>query len=307
MHIPNGFLDGKTIVSTTAVSAGFLTYAVRRSKEALRDKYIPLIGVTAAFIFAAQMLNFPIAGGTSGHFMGAAFAVIVAGPYAGALILALVIALQCLIFQDGGLTALGANILNMAIIAPLFAYAVFKGVNKLGNNNIIKNTSIFLSGMIAVVAASAFASIELAASGRIAFNIVFPAMTGVHILIGITEGLLTVGAIAMITRLKPDILNASREKLRPVAVSLLGISAIILLITPFASSSPDGMEKVAIVKGFFSKSLPPSYATFFSDYKIPALSGSASTILAGLAGAVAVVLLTYGALLLIKGANADGP
>src|SRR4030043_1769745 len=131
MHIPDGFISTPVAAAGIAVAAGSVAYAVRATNKNMGEKQIPLMGVLAAFIFAAQMLNFPVIGGTSGHLIGAALAAILLGPWAGVLIMTCVLIVQCLVFQDGGLLALGANVLNMGIIAPFAGYYLYKGITGL--------------------------------------------------------------------------------------------------------------------------------------------------------------------------------
>ena len=131
MHIPDGFLDTATSVATWIASTGGVAYAVRRVNKTLTERQVPLMGVSAAFIFAAQMMNFTIAGGTSGHLLGGALAAILLGPWAGILIMTSVLAVQSLLFQDGGLLVLGANIFNMAIVGVLSGWAIYAGIKHL--------------------------------------------------------------------------------------------------------------------------------------------------------------------------------
>ena len=166
MHIPDGFIRTDINVATYAVAIAVCAVVCTKAKKAWEEKQIPLIGVTAAFIFAAQMLNFPVAGGTSGHFLGALFAALLVGPLAGFLIMALVLAVQCLVFADGGLTALGTNIVNMGLIGGILAYYFFKVLRfSLPNNrrNFLIATAI--AAWSSVVMASAACALELALSG----------------------------------------------------------------------------------------------------------------------------------------------
>ena len=200
MHIPDGFLDTKTWVSTYVLSGGALAYSIKRSKEALEEKLIPKLGIMAAFIFAAQMVNFPIAGGTSGHLLGAALATVLLGPVSSCMIISTVLVIQCLAFQDGGLTALGANIFNMAVLGVITAYLAYFLLTKIipGKNG--RNLSIFLASWSSVVIAAFGATVELAASNTVPFNVAFPAMIGIHMLIGIGEGLITVAVVNFVEK-----------------------------------------------------------------------------------------------------------
>lgn len=211
MHIPDGFLNTATSAATWAASAGGLGYAVHRVTRTLRERQVPLMGVSAAFIFAAQMMNFTVAGGTSGHLLGGALAAILLGPWAASLVLTCVLIVQALIFQDGGLLALGANIFNMAIIGVWVGWLVYSGLRRLLGE---KTWATFLSGFAAawlsVVVAALAASVELGLSGTAAWGVVLPAMGGVHALIGIGEGLITTAVLAFLRVTRPDLL-ALRE------------------------------------------------------------------------------------------------
>ena len=162
MHIPDGFLNIATVAATSAASAGGIGFALRQAREKLAEKHVPLMGIMAAFIFAAQMLNFPIIGGTSGHLIGAVLAAILLGPWAAVLIMTCVLIAQSLIFQDGGLLALGANILNMAIIASISAYYLYRiitGIMGTTRRGILAGS--FIAAWGSVMLASIACAIEL--------------------------------------------------------------------------------------------------------------------------------------------------
>ena len=211
MHIPDGFLNIATVATTTAVSVGGVGNALRLTGQKLKEKQIPLMGVLAAFIFAAQMLNFPIAGGTSGHFMGAALAAILLGPWTGLLIMTCVLIAQSLIFQDGGLLALGANVFNMGVIGCFAGYYTSRLVTGLSGNS-IKSRLIggFTGAWCSIFLASIACAIELAVSGSSPLQIILPGMAGVHALIGIVEGLITVVVISAIAATRVDLLDFDR-------------------------------------------------------------------------------------------------
>ncbi len=211
MHIPDGFLNVATVATTCVVSAGGVGNAVRIANKKLGEKQVPLMGVLAAFIFAAQMLNFPIAGGTSGHLIGAALAAILLGPWAGVLIMSCVLIAQCLIFQDGGLLALGANIFNMGIIASFSGYYLYRlATSLLGDNRRSKLISGFIGAWGSVFLASIVCAIELAISGTSPIGVVLPAMAGFHALIGIGEGLITGAVLSLVLATRPDLLQLQR-------------------------------------------------------------------------------------------------
>jgi cobalt/nickel transport system permease protein len=207
MHIPDGFLDVKTIATTAAISAYAIKKDVEKTRKILGDRDIPVMGVMAAFIFAAQMVNFPIMAGTSGHLLGAALATALMGPYSAGLVITTVLIVQCIFFQDGGLLALGANILNMAVVAPMVAYFIIAAMKRNFHFSGVDTVAIFAASWLSVVTASVFASLELALSGTVALKAVLAPMVSIHALIGVGEGLITVAAVAYIGKvlnIKPD-------------------------------------------------------------------------------------------------------
>jgi cobalt/nickel transport system permease protein len=211
MHIPDGFLNIATVATTYAVSAGGVGNAVRVANKKLAEKQVPLMGILAAFIFAAQMLNFPIAGGTSGHLIGAALAAILLGPWAGVLIMSCVLIAQCLIFQDGGLLALGANIFNMGIIASFSGYYIYRlFTSLLGNGRGCTLVGGFAGAWGSVFLASIVCAVELAVSGASPMRVVLPAMAGFHALIGIGEGLITGAVLSLVLATRADLLQLQR-------------------------------------------------------------------------------------------------
>lgn len=220
MHIPDGFLNATTTAVTWAASIGGVGYGVRHVARNLEERQVPLMGVAAAFVFAAQMMNFTIAGGTSGHLLGGALLAILLGPWAGMLVLTTVLAVQALIFQDGGLLALGANVLNMAVVGVLIGWVAFRGVSRLFRGKEWgRAVAAFVAAWLSVVVAALAASIELALSGASPWGVVLPAMVGIHMLIGIGEGLITVGVLAFVRVARPDLLSLS-----PAASTQGGIS-----------------------------------------------------------------------------------
>jgi cobalt/nickel transport system permease protein len=211
MHIPDGFLNAPTLVATGAVSAGTIGIAVKTVAKKLGEKQVPLMAILAAFIFAAQMLNFPVAGGTSGHLIGATLCAILIGPWAGVIIMSSVLIAQCLIFQDGGLVALGANIFNMGIVAVFSAFLVYKlAVSIFGEERRGKLIGAAAAGWTSVMLASLAASIELAVSGASPLGVVVPAMLGIHTLIGIGEALISVFVVSAVLASRADVLQMER-------------------------------------------------------------------------------------------------
>lgn len=213
MHIPDGFLSIGTIAVTGAVSAATVGYSLRAVGRKLKERQVPLMGVLAAFIFAAQMLNFPIAGGTSGHLIGAALAAILLGPWAAVLIMTCVLIMQAFVFQDGGLLALGANVLNMGIIASFASYYLFRAVTLiLGSNRRGLLVGGFIAAWSSVFLASIACAIELAVSGTSPLQVALPAMAGIHALIGIGEGLATVAVLSFVLATRADLLELGQRR-----------------------------------------------------------------------------------------------
>ncbi|MCF6158795.1 MAG: cobalamin biosynthesis protein CbiM [wastewater metagenome] len=210
MHIPDGFLDTKTWIAMGGISAIFVGIAVRKMNKKISEKHIPLLGVMAAFVFAAQMFNFPVGGGTSGHFMGATLIAILLGPWSSVLIMTTVLIIQCLVFQDGGITALGANIFNMGIVGGFFGYYI-SAVTQFfiqGKNGILAGGLV--AAWCSLVLSAVFCAVELAISGTAPFRFVVSAMAGVHAIIGIGEGLITVATLSLLMKVRPDLLKLQK-------------------------------------------------------------------------------------------------
>jgi cobalt/nickel transport system permease protein len=293
MHIPDGFLDVKTAASAAALAAGGVGVAVRRAQRVLSPRKVPLLGLSAAFIFAAQMLNFPVAAGTSGHLVGAVLAGVLLGPSAGIIAMTAVLVIQCLMFADGGITALGANIFNMAIVGVLAGSVVYRSVRQvfLGTRGMVLGAAF--AGWCSTVLASIGCAGQLALSGCAAWRVVFPAMLHVHMLIGVGEGLITALVVAAIARSRPELVD---ETIRYESGPVLGYGLLVALglavfVAPFACAWPDGLEKVAGVLGFEHHAAEVSLVSSpMPDYVFP---GIHSTALAGLVGTVAVFVLAW--------------
>ena len=209
MHIPDGFLSGPVAGVGYALAAVFVGIAVWRTNRSLGEKSVPLMGVAAAFIFAAQMMNFPVAGGTSGHLLGGTLAAILVGPWAAIIVMTSVIGVQGLMFQDGGLSALGFNVFNMGVITALVGYGVYylAALFANGQRGWVLPTGIFVASWITVMLAAFATSIELAVSGTSPLHVVLPAMMGVHALIGTGEGLITAAAVTFVLATRPDLIE----------------------------------------------------------------------------------------------------
>jgi cobalt/nickel transport system permease protein len=246
MHVPDGFLSGRVWAAFDAVSGATILYAARRLKIDASARVIPLMGVLSAFVFAAQMLNFPLVGGTSGHLIGGALLSIVLGPLAAFVTMATVVIAQALFLQDGGLAALGANIFNIAAVPVLTGYGIFRLVSRLTRGRLAPGA--FLAGWGSLVASAACCALELALSGAVALGIALPVMVGYHALIGLVEGALTAGALALIGRVRPNLLEGSGgAELRAVdwlaALALVALPCVILMLAG-SSTLPDPLEKL---------------------------------------------------------------
>ena len=206
MHIPDGYLSAPVYATGYAVSGAVCALAVARANRNLGEKEVPLLGMTAAFVFAVQMLNFPVAGGTSGHFLGATFAAVLLGPLNACVVMAVVLLIQCLGFGDGGLTALGANLFNMGIVGAVGGWLLFRALRAvLPRSRWGFLASAGAASWVAVVVAAAICAGELAWSGTYPLRVALPAMTGVHALIGIGEAVITVAALSSVLGVRPDL------------------------------------------------------------------------------------------------------
>ena len=212
MHIPDGFLTNRVAFSLDAVSAASVLYAARRVKLSASGRLVPLMGVLAAFALAAQMLNFPILGGTSGHLVGGALLAILLGPMAAMLTMTTVVLAQALFLQDGGLIALGANIFNIATVTTLSGYAVFHALG--GPRSQGRRLALVsgIAGWASMMVSAVSCALALALSGAVSLHLGLAAMTGYHALIGIAEGGLTAGVLLFMARVRPDLLRSTETE-----------------------------------------------------------------------------------------------
>lgn len=299
MHIPDGFLDTKTIVATTTLSAVGFSIALRNLKNRIIPRQVPMMGLAAAFVFVAQMLNFPIIGGTSGHLIGSVLTAVLLGPGAAVIIITLVLFVQCLFFADGGLLALGANVFNMAIIGSLFGYSIYRTIYKYSPTEKGRYLAIGFASWCSTVLASIFCAGELACAGTVNWKMAFPAMANIHMLIGIGEGLITTLVIATIRRTRAELLSIDVQKITPsrykefIIYGVIIIIGLILFVLPFISKLPDGLEKVAAILGFEYKTLAePIIPSPITDYQFPGIGSPVpATWIAGVVGAVVVFFL----------------
>ena len=292
MHIPDGFLDLKTAVATGALSAAAVGISLRRLNGSLPRKKVPLMGLAGAFVFAAQMVNFPVAGGTSGHLLGGVLAAVLLGPAAGLVVITAVLIVQCLLFTDGGIVALGANVFNMGVIGSAGGYVLYRAVRLLFRDERGKYLGVIVAAWGSTVLAAACCAGELAWSGTVPWTSGFPAMTNLHMLIAVGEAVISVLVYSAIAAARPDIvadaprsapLHEGRDLFLYGALIAIGV---LVFISPFASPWPDGLESVAAKLGFESAAVRrPLVPSPFEKYAIPGIgSPAAATVVAGLAG-----------------------
>jgi len=294
LHIPDGFLSITVLFLAWIISISVVGYALRRVGKDLGEQQVPMMGVLAAAIFAGQMINFAVAGGTSGHLLGAALVTILMGPWAAILVMTSVVSIQALIFQDGGLLVLGANIFNMAVVGVSVAYMVYRLLLKItGDTRKGILVSGFSAGWFSMMLAALSVALQLVVSGTSPARLAIPAMAGVHALIGIGEGLITVGALAFLLSARPDLIHPDQSNLdgsRSVWVLGFLLTVALLLAAPLASVRPDGLEWVAMQTGFIEMAREPLYE-LVPDYLVPGIANeSIATILAGALG----ILIIFG-------------
>ena len=299
MHIPDSFLSAPICAGTWCLAGAGLAVASRRVTQTWSDRTIPLLGVMSAFVFAGQMVNFPVAGGTSGHLLGGMLAGVLLGPHAGALVLATVLTVQCLFFQDGGITTLGANLLNLALVAVYGGHTVFRTVNRCIPGTRGWHLGVALGAWFSVMAAAGCCAVELAASTTAPLRLVLPAMLATHALIGVGEALITLSVVNVVGRVRPDLVYqpavaaplSTRDLMLPGLVAALGVA---VLLAPLASSLPDGLEWVA-ERLTFATHDHPSVAAPLADYQLPGVgSPTLSNVLAGIIGTVLSLLVAWG-------------
>ncbi|MEU6402978.1 energy-coupling factor ABC transporter permease [Streptomyces sp. NPDC046985] len=296
MHVPDGFIDAPASAAAGAIAAGAIAVSLRGARRELDERTAPLAGLVAAFIFAVQMLNFPVAAGTSGHLLGGALAAILVGPCTGVLCVSVVLLMQGVLFADGGLTALGVNVTDMAITTTVVAYAVFRGLLKiLPRRRSSVTAASFAAALVSVPAAAVVFTLIYAVGGTadVPLGKVATAMIGVHVLIGVGEAVITALTVGAVIAVRPDLVYGARGlrqrlKLRvngelvdapaaspaaaaPVAAApaaarasrrrlwITGLVASLVLagfVSFYASASPDGLEKVARDQGIDKRERP---------------------------------------------------
>jgi cobalt/nickel transport system permease protein len=313
MHIPDAVLDPVVAALAGVVGAGGLAYGLKAVEGQLKERTTSLMGMMSAFIFAAQMVNFPVGPGVSGHLLGGVLAAVMLGPWAGATVIAAVLLVQCFLFGDGGLTALGANFVNMGLIGSVVGYAIYSPIRR----GIGGQRGILIAAMIAawftVILAAGACSVELSArSSHRDFFRILSWMTLVHAVIGVGEAIITGLVVRFILLTRPDLIepeptlgleslgSAGGRPRRwfPTILCGLGVAlAVIVFLSPLASELPDGLEFVGQKIGFLSDQSPATAIPVpMPDYQLslPTLEHvKAATAVAGLLGTLAVFTLSW--------------
>ena len=279
MHIADGFLSTQVCIGAGVTSAAAIGLSLRKLNETVSSRTVPLTGMMAALIFAAQMVNFPLMlAPASGHLLGGVLAAVVVGPWAGCVAIALVLFLQMALFADGGWLAYGANVLNMGVVGSLGGYAIYAGIRRriAGPRGIVAGAVI--ASWVSVVAASALFCLEFALSHHDeAFNVpmLFAVMTSFHSLIGVGEALITGGVVSYLLAVRPDLIGTPGLPAGPVAglgrvvwSGAIAALAVAAFVAPFASEAADGLEAVAKEMKFDALKQEPR-VLLLSDYEIP--------------------------------------
>jgi cobalt/nickel transport system permease protein len=221
VHIPDGFINAPTSLAAGAVAAGGVGVSLRRAAQTLQERQAPLAGLVAAYIFAVQMLNFPVAAGTSGHLLGGVLAAVLVGPWAGCLCVAVVLVVQSLLIADGGLTALGLNITNMAVVGVFGGWAIFWLLRRAlpATRTSVVVSSGIAAGISVVLAAAAFVvEYAIGGAGHAPVGTVLAAMVGVHTLIGIGEGVITALTVGVVLGVRPDLVYGAQDLQTPLVL-----------------------------------------------------------------------------------------
>jgi cobalt/nickel transport system permease protein len=221
VHIPDGFINAPTSLAAGVAAAGGIGVSLRRAARTLQDRQAPLAGLVAAYIFAVQMLNFPVAAGTSGHLLGGVLAAVLVGPWAGALCVAVVLLVQALLFADGGLSALGLNVINMALVTGWGGYAAFRLLRRAlpATRASVTVSAGVAAGISVVLASLAFvAEYAVGGTGGAPVGTVLAAMVGVHTLIGIGEGIITALTVSVVLGVRPDLVHGAADLRAPLVV-----------------------------------------------------------------------------------------
>ncbi len=300
MHLPDGFLDAKTALASAALAATGISVAVRHVRNSIQPRQMPLLGLAGAFVFAAQMINFPVLGGTSGHLIGGVLTAILLGPGAAVLVITCVLITQCLMFADGGLLALGANIFNMAIVSVCGGYFAYRTLLRFVPMDKPRGTvfAAAFAGWAGTVLPAVSCAGELALSKTVPWSVAFPAMTNLHMLIGIGEGLATGLVVLAILRSRPALLDISDSntflpRRYTAGYALLVALGLAIFVAPFACPWPDGLETVARQLGLKPEAAP-LISSPLASYQFPLIhSAPLATAVTGAVGTIIAFIAAY--------------
>jgi cobalt/nickel transport system permease protein len=272
-HIPDGFLSPQVIAATAAVSTVALALAARKSKGSLGEQEAPLLGAATAFVFAAQMLNFPLGAGTSAHLLGGVLVAVLVGPWVGMLVLFSVLLVQALLFQDGGIAALGANTLNIAVLGVGGGYLSYGWLQALLGHGFRRQIAAAAVGAyVSAVLVGTGVALELALSGTLPLLPAVVAVGGGHLAVGLLEAALTGAILAVVLRAQPQLLAdmaARATSRRKLAYAMISIAAVLAIVAAYtASSQPDVLESAARRLGI-TDSVGSYISGPFADYTAP--------------------------------------
>ena len=270
-HIPDGFLSPPVLAGAAVISAAALAVAARRSGRELQDRRAPFLGAATAFVFAAQMFNFPLGAGSSAHLLGGALMAVVAGPWAAMLALFSVTLVQALLFQDGGIAALGANTLNLAIIGAGLGWVVYRWQLALtGTGHRRQLAAAGVAGFVSVVGIGLAVSFQLALSGMVPLGTALLAVGGAHVLVAIAEAGLTVAILGAVLRSRPDLVlgtPAPSARTRALAGTSTVAVGVALAAVAWGSALPDALESAGAALGL--KEGAPVVDTPLAGYAAP--------------------------------------
>ncbi|MFP3853070.1 MAG: energy-coupling factor ABC transporter permease [Anaerolineales bacterium] len=283
MHLPDGFLSPAVALVGWIIASVILFRSLRLSQAELGERQVPLMGILAAFIFAAQAVNFPVVAGTSGHLIGGTLAAVLLGPWAASLVMTSVIVLQALLFQDGGLLVMGWNILTMGILSTFVGYGVYRLIRRtLKGNRQGMIVGSFTGAWLSVVAGAMVTAVILALSGTFPLNLGLPAMSGLHALIGVGEGAITVATLVFLEAVRPNLVPSGKAAPGDTSAAWIAAAAgavlVAVLLSPWASSAPDGLETVAEMGGFALRA-QEAWFEILPDYTVPWLGNPVLTTL----------------------------
>ena len=307
MHIPDGMISTPIALITGGGALGFISYAVHWVKRYLPERKVVLMATLGALIFALQMLDFPVAAGTSGHFGGGTLAAVTLGFWPAQIVMTAVLGIQAL-FNDGGILAFGANVINLAVIGPAVGYGIYRLAIRVKDNRTARLIGAGVGAWTAAVASAAAVALEIGFSGNANLLVVASAMISWHAIIGIGEALITVALLSYLFAVRPDLVEGKAHSINPttekqprfstrtVIISLIVLAVILVGVSWLASEHPDGLEYVYFDSGIGRSFHNPEWLSSLpiADYGISGVANEhLGTVLAGLIGLVLVSALLW--------------